>query len=159
MLFASFVRFLKKRGKSPEDADDLTQEAFLRLEQYCRRGHEVACPEAFLRSTVMNLMVSEYRQERRYLQGRIELDGTLCDPAPTPDEVLAAEQRLKQVQEILDGLGQRTREVYFLHRIGGFSYADIAKRFNCSVSMIEKHIARASTAITYERCHGKLREK
>lgn len=75
MLFASFVRFLKKRGKSPEDADDLTQEAFLRLEQYCRRGHEVACPEAFLRSTVMNLMVSEYRQERRYLQGRIELDG------------------------------------------------------------------------------------
>lgn len=158
-LLADFKKSLTKRGKSREDAEDLIQEAFLRLEQYCQRGHQVECPEAFLRRTTRNLAVSEHRHERRYLEGRIGLEDALADPAPTPDEVFAAEQRLKQVQAILDRLGPRTRDAYFMHRLGGFSYADIASRFNCSVSMVEKHIASAATAITYERCHGKLREE
>ena len=157
-LLTDFKRFLKTRGKSPEDAEDLIQEAFLRLEQYCRQGKEIECAEAFLRRTVLNLAVSEHRHEARFRQGRIELDPGLVDPHPTPDEVLQAEQRLIQMKDILDAVSPRTREAYFLHRLGGFSYADIAQRLNCSVSMVEKHIARAYTAITYARCHGTLKE-
>ncbi len=155
-----FKTFLKGRGKTREDAEDLIQEAFLRLESYCRQGNTVENAEAFLMRTVLNLSISEHRHEHRYLEGKTSLDcEPLCDPAPTPDEVFSAEQRLNQIQSILDRLGPRTREVFFLHRLGGFSYAEIAKRFNCSVSMIEKHIASAATAIAYERYHGNLRDK
>jgi RNA polymerase sigma-70 factor (ECF subfamily) len=152
-----FKRFLKARGKRREDAEDLIQEAFLRLEKYCQQGNTVENAEAFLTRTMLNLSVSDHRHERPYLEGRTSLDSEiLCDPAPTPDEVFAAEQRLQQIQAILDRVSQRTREAYFLHRLGGFSYAEIAKRFNCSVSLIEKHIASAATAIAHERYHGKL---
>jgi len=157
--FVYFSKYLKGRGKTREEAEDLIQEAFARLEQYCRGGREVENTEAFLQRTVMNLCISEYRQERRYLEGKMSLDGApMPDPTPSADEVLAAEQRLHQIQAILDALNQRTREVFFLHRLGGFSYAEIAERFHCSVSLIEKHIASAATAIAYERYHGKLRD-
>jgi RNA polymerase sigma factor (sigma-70 family) len=159
-FLASFRSYLKKRGKSREDAEDLIQEAFLRLEQYCQKGNEVDCVEAFLRRTVMNLAVSEHRSEQRFLDGKMSLDSEeLRDPSPTPDEVFAAEQRLRQLQTILDRVSRRVRDVYFMHRLGGFSYADIAARFNCSVSLVEKQIASAATAITYERLHGQLQEK
>jgi RNA polymerase sigma-70 factor (ECF subfamily) len=160
-IVANFKNFLKKRGKSPEDAEDLIQEAFLRLERYCQTGNQVECPEAFLRRTVMNLSASDHRRaENRYVNRDASVESEpICDSAPTPDEVFAAEQRLKQLETILDRVGRRAREVYFMHRLGGFSYADIAERFNCSVSLIEKDIASAQAAVTYERCHGQLKEK
>jgi RNA polymerase sigma factor (sigma-70 family) len=155
-----FRRFLKSRGKTREDAEDLIQEAFLRLERYCRQGNKVENTEAFLTRTVMNLSISEHRQENSYLEGKTSLDHEpLLDPAPSPDEVFAAEQRLKKIQTILDRVSPRTREAYFLHRLGGFSYAEIAKRFHCSVSMVEKLIASAATAIAYERHQGGLRDE
>lgn len=161
--YSSFISYfknlLKQRGKSRHDAEDLIQEAFLRLEKYCQQGHTVDNAEAFLTRTVLNLSVSEHRQEQLYRNGKMALDAEpLCDPAPTPDEVFAAEQRLYQIQTILDRVGERTREVYFLQRLGGFSYAEIAQRFNCSVSSIEKHIASATTALADERYHGNLQD-
>jgi RNA polymerase sigma-70 factor (ECF subfamily) len=51
----------------------------------------------------------------------------------------------------LDSLGRRTRDVFFLQRLYGFSYAQIAQQTGMPVSTIEKHIARAMTALLEER--------
>lgn len=156
-LFARFKSLLTRRGRSREDAEDLIQEAFLKLEQYCKRGKDVECVESFLRQTVANLSASEFRAEHPYIQGKIELDGELLrDPAPTPDEATAAQQRLEQIAKLLP---PRTRQVYFMHKFGGYGYAEIAGRLNCSISLVEKILASAVTKIAYERSHGRLREK
>lgn len=160
-LMARVTGFLvKRRGKSREDAQDLVQEAFLKMEQYCQRGNEVDCAEAFLKRTVMNLVVTEHRQEHCFIRGRTAVDGLpVIDPAPQPDEAFLSDQCLVLTEKILDRtVGSRVREIYFLHRLGGYSYADIAARYSCSVSMVEKHIANASAAITYERLYGQLRD-
>ncbi len=156
-LLVRLRTLLTKRGRSREDAEDLIQEAFLKLEQYCRHGNEVACPEAFLKQTVRNLSASHFRTEHPYIKGRIELDGGLLrDPAPTPYEVLAAQQRLEQITKILP---PRSREVYFMHKFGGFGYVEIAERLGCSLSLVEKILASAVTKIAHERKSGRLREE
>jgi RNA polymerase sigma-70 factor (ECF subfamily) len=156
-LLATLKRFLKRRGRSPEDAEDLIQEAFLRLERYCRRGQEVQCAEAFLRTTITNLAVSEFRAEHAYLKGRAPLDGELLrDPSLSPEDVYAAQQRIELLHRILP---RREREVYFMHKFGGYSYAEIADRLSCSISLVEKILAGAVTKIAYERSHGRLREE
>lgn len=155
-LLVRLRNLLTRRGRSPEDAEDLIQEAFLKLEQYCRRGKEVSCPEAFLAHTIRNLSVSQFRAQHPYINGRVELDGELLrDSAPTPEEVLAAQQRLEQIAKILPS---RTREVYFMHKFGGFGYVEIAERLNCSISLVEKILAGAVTRIAQERKSGRLRE-
>lgn len=155
-LLARLKALLTRRGRSREDAEDLIQEAFLKLEQYCRRGLEVRSVEAFLKQTVSNLSASEFRTERPYIKGRVELDDELLrDPAPSPDEVFAAEQRLEQIRKLLP---PRTRQVYFMHKFGGYGYAEIAERLGCSISLVEKILAGAVTKIAHERSHGRLRD-
>jgi DNA-directed RNA polymerase specialized sigma24 family protein len=38
-------KLLRRRGQSPEDAEDLVQEAFLRLHAFLDGGHEVHRPK------------------------------------------------------------------------------------------------------------------
>lgn len=151
--------FLRRRGQQAQETDDLIQEAFFKLERYCRNGNEVECAEAFLKSTLKNMVVTEHRKASSSFKTQVALDAALlADPSPRPDDALLSQQCLMLLQEILDRQGRKTRDMYFMHRLGGFSYADIAARFKCSVSLVEKHIANAAAAITYERLHGQLKD-
>lgn len=138
---------LRRRGQSREDAEDLIQEAFLRLHVYCQ-SQEVREQEAFLMRTMLNLSIDRHRREHRdlYVKDSPE-DLMLADLRPTPDEDLLLQQRLARVSLVLDGLPPRTREIFIMHRIEGYGCAQIATTFGISLSAIEKHIARAVLAL------------
>jgi RNA polymerase sigma factor (sigma-70 family) len=158
-IIGKLTGYLRRRGKSTEETEDLIQEAFCKLERYCQSGNEVECAEAFLKSTLKNMVVTEHRKASPHFRTKVSLEAALlADPSPRPDDALLSQQCLLLLQEILDRLGRKTRDMYFMHRLGGFSYADIAARFRCSVSLVEKHIANAAAAITYERLHGQLKD-
>lgn len=151
----AYLRRLKKRlhrqGSSLSDAEDLIQEAFVRMQAYCNEGGEIREPEAFLARTARRLSLNARRDRHDELyvaQSAEELP--LMDLGPTPDEVLAADECLKRMTAVLDAVNPRTREVFFLHRLEGLSYAQIARQMGISVSAIEKHVARAAAALTEE---------
>jgi RNA polymerase sigma factor (sigma-70 family) len=56
---------------------------------------------------------------------------------------LAAEECLKRMSVALSAVSGRTRDVFFMHRLDGLSYSQIATRLGVSVSAIEKHMASA----------------
>lgn len=139
--------FLRRHGRSRDDADDLIQEAFLRLHLYCQ-DEEVQKQHAFLTRTVLNLSVDLHRKEHRDLYSEEPLESLLLvDIRPTPDEDFAAAERLAKVAAVLDTLGPRTREIFLMHRVEGCGCAHIAQHFGISLSAVEKHIARAVLAL------------
>jgi RNA polymerase sigma factor (sigma-70 family) len=144
ILLTKLRRLLISRGRTRDDTDDLIQEAFLRLEIYCR-DHQVRHREAFLVRTALNLSVDERRSARvRSIVAESIEALPLIDPRPTPDEVLAAQQRLQRMKRGLLTLSPRVREVFLMNRIEGYSYAQIAQRLGITESAVEKHIAKAS---------------
>lgn len=154
--FAAYLRRLKTvlrhRGASPEHAEDLVQEAVLRLHVYTRNTGPVVDREAFLMRTVLNLAVDAHRRGHldRYEEESVETL-RLADLGPSPDEVLAAEQRLLHYGAALERVSWRTREVFFMHRLQGFTHAEIAKQLGISVSAVEKHVASAVTVLAIVR--------
>lgn len=138
-------RFLLRRGNTGADADDLVQEAFLRMQEYCAKGREVRQPEAFLIRTAQRLAMNAHRDAHRHLYAdeNVEEITHLVDTNPTPDEVLASVQCLERMRRALDAVSHKTREVFFMHRLDGMSYAQIAEHMGVSVSAIEKHMANA----------------
>jgi RNA polymerase sigma-70 factor (ECF subfamily) len=144
--------YLRRRGNTREDAEDLVQEAFLRLELYCREGHKVLQPEAFLMRTAINLSVSRYRHDQRSPVRSQTVPLQLIGLADaSPDEVFQAEERLEHIRRVLDAVSRRTRDIFLLHRIGGFSYAEIAQQMAISVSAVEKHVASAAATLAVDR--------
>ena len=149
-------QLLRRRGQSPEDAEDLVQEAFLRLQTFLNEGHEVQRPEAFLVRTALNLAVDASRRARREHRDQFEPQSieelSLVDLSPSPEEMFSAEKRLLQIRQVLDSkVSVQTREVFFLHRLEGFTHDEIAARLNINVRAVETHIARAVTVIWMER--------
>lgn len=137
-------RLLKSRGRSPHDIDDLMQEAFLRLQVYCRE-HSVQNEEAFLVTTVLNLSAEQARRASRVHLSTAEDELiNIMDPAPDVHEILAGQQRLRRLMLGLQRLPPRSREVFLLNRSEGLSYIQIASQLDISLSMVEKHIARAA---------------
>jgi RNA polymerase sigma-70 factor (ECF subfamily) len=148
----SLRKLLCRRGATPEQAEDLVQEAVLRLHAYTHEGGQVHNQEAFLTRTALNLAVDQHRHARQdcYESEPVE-NLELPDLAPAPDEVFAAEQRLNKMRAALDRANPRTREVFFMHRLYGFSHAEIARRVSISISAVEKHVASAVTVLALER--------
>jgi RNA polymerase sigma factor (sigma-70 family) len=152
---AAFVthlrRLLRRRGETRERAEDLVQEAYLRMQMYCKEGHEVREPEAFLARTALNLAVDMRRHDHRTSRVAEARRLELTELAPPLDEILAFEERLLGVLRRLDRVSRRTREVFVMHRVQGFSYQEIADRLSISVSTVEKHIASAVALLAIER--------
>jgi RNA polymerase sigma factor (sigma-70 family) len=140
-------RLLRSRGRARDEIDDLIQDAFVRLQTYCR-DREIVTPEAFLVRTALNLMIDARRKvdTSPRIQGGVE-SLVLVDPHPTPDEVLIGEERLKELNIGIEALSPRAREVFLLYRLEGYSYAQIAEQLGLSISTVEKHIAKASLSL------------
>ena len=147
--FRRLQRLLLRRGRTHHEAEDLIQEAFLRMQEYCERGGQVQKPEGFLVRTVLRLAINARRDEHRelYTTEQVEELTFLLDTQPTPDEVLAGDECLRRMNAALENAGRRTREIFLLHRVDGYSYAQIAQRTGLSISSIEKQIASALAAL------------
>lgn len=147
--FRRVRQMLLRRGTSAAEAEDLIQEAFLKMQEYCQKGGEIQQPEAFLVRTALRLRINARRDQHRdiYVEEDIDELALIIDTGPAPDEVIAAEECLKRMSGALDAVGRRTRDVFFMHRLDGFTYSEIARRLGISVSAIEKHMASALVAL------------
>ncbi|HEY0686151.1 MAG TPA: sigma-70 family RNA polymerase sigma factor [Steroidobacter sp.] len=147
-LLFKLRRLLRSRGRTVDDTDDLIQEAFLRLQLYCR-DHAVEKKEAFLVRTALNLSTDQARRDQRapLQQGLLE-EIVLIDPYPSPDEVYASQKRLLRWKQGVAALSPRRREVFLLNRVEGYSFPQIADRLGITLSMVEKHAAKAVLFLT-----------
>jgi RNA polymerase sigma-70 factor (ECF subfamily) len=141
-------RLLRHRGQTREDAEDVIQDAFLRLQVYYQQGGEVREPEAFLVRTAMRLAINSRRDTRRRVraEGRVRAL-RLIDTEPAPEDLVAAEQSVHALALKLDAVSPYTREVFLLHRVDGLSYAQISKPYGMSIKAVERRIARAMLAV------------
>lgn len=151
--FRKMRAILHRRGRKREEIEDLMQDAYVRLLEYCRKGAEVREPEALLVRTVQRLSLNFDRDEHRdlYASSPVESLQHLIDPEPDALEFLEAQQCLDKATRALDAVSRRTRDVFFMHRLGGLTYAQIAQQTGMPISTVEKHIARAMTILLEER--------
>jgi len=145
-------RILRGRGRTREETEDLIQETFIRVKRFLDEGGEVREPQAFMVTTALNLSRDAREREHRELYSPKTLEDLvqLPDGRPTPDEVLAAQQRLIRLSNALNRAGPRAREVFLMSRVHGMTYPQIASHFKLSVSAIEKYMARALVVLGEE---------
>lgn len=132
-----------RRGVQADDAEDVVQEAFARLEAYTR-AHEVRSKEAFLVTAATNIVRDMARRRRVEPFGDTSHDLELFpDGTPGPDEIARAQERLRRAEAGLARLDPQVRRVLIAQRLEGRSFSEIAASEGLSVSAVEKQVARA----------------
>ena len=141
------VRFVAGRLRCRATAEDLVQEAYVRLLQLTER---LQSPRAFLFRTVANLALNHRRDERRRAELRREVIEPHLDGADfvTPDRNAFATEQLSLVAQVFATLPARTREVFMLNRFEGLNQREVAERLGISLTVVEKHMSRAVLRLT-----------
>jgi RNA polymerase sigma factor (sigma-70 family) len=138
---------LMRRGRSEHDAEDLLQEAWVRLACY-EREQPVEKPEAFLMRAALNLSIDAHRLRQSHGEEVVLEDVVLVDTSPSAEAMLLAKERIARLGICLGRLTEKTRTIFLAHRIEGMSYKDIAREHNLAVSTVERHIAKATLLLT-----------
>ena len=148
VLVDELASWLAKRVRCNEDANDLAQEAFLRMHKF-QQSRELDNVRAFLFKTANNLAVDQLRRAKvhdRYLSTEMlpeHSDEEDDKFAPSAERTVSAEQELDKIYEILDQMPPKVRRAFVLHRGKDMSYSEIADEMGVSNSMVEKYIIEA----------------
>ena len=143
----ALLRFISRQNVSPEEAKEIVQETYCRLQQI-PQVETLESPRGYLFRTAINLARDTKRQRRRRQHDMSSGSeaGTPEDvpsEAPTAYQVLKGEQELAIIRQAIAELNPTCRQVFILHRFGNATYGQIAERLGVSVSMIEKHVSAA----------------
>lgn len=150
------VRFFLRRLDSAAEAEDLTQEVFLKLVRHSEVRPLVEA-EPYIFKVALNVLRDRQRRYKvRNGAANMALPAESFEegleaPIPpglieeiAPERVLLGREALLAVVAALAELSDTTRDVFVLHRLEKVKQSDIAAMFNLSVSAIEKHIVRAA---------------
>jgi RNA polymerase sigma factor (sigma-70 family) len=138
---------LRRRGNSVQDAEDLVQEAWVRLARYLRE-QVVDQPEAFLMRTALNLSIDAHRARMTRGDEVLAEDVVIIDLAPTAEAAILAKERVARLYEGVSRLSETTRAIFLSHRLDGLTYGEIARARGVNVSTVHTHIAKATLALT-----------
>lgn len=133
-------------GSGPPDPDDIVQSTF---EKYAKLGDTagISDPKRFLLSSARNYALDLCRRQTvrtKYAQILSREDEKSDDL--DAERVLIAKQRWAVLEEAIQKLDERPREMLIMNRIHGLSFVDIARQKGCSPSAVKKTVARALVA-------------
>lgn len=125
------------------DAEDMTQEAFVRLWQSADRYEPNAKLMTYLYRITANLCLDARR--RRARRPQTEWDDQMNTPSPSPDpgQVLEGGEVADRIARAVADLPERQRLAVIFLRYEGLNYRQIADTMDLSVSAADSLIARA----------------
>lgn len=141
-VYPSLFRYCQRMTGDPDQADDLAQEAFLRLMDREVRGSEPSL-RSWLFRVATNLARDGFRTRRTRERRTRVLAGEMGERRdPGPGRALERQETVDAVREALEGLKPRDREMLLL-RQEGFSYREIAELVEVAPGSVGSLLARA----------------
>jgi RNA polymerase sigma-70 factor (ECF subfamily) len=144
---SELLRFMLVRGCNPAEVEDMLQDLWVKLASV--GTGPVSNPRAYLYQMANNLLHDDRRGRRRrqerddhWTRNRSGFD-LESDAGPSPEEDAIARDELKQVNEAIALMPNRTAQILKMYRLDGLSQKAIANSLDLSLSAVEKHLQRA----------------
>ncbi len=134
------------------EAEELTQEIYLKLWQNLERYRPGSSFMAWAWRVARNLLVDSYRRSRRERQ-QAWLDPEILDRLPGPEDPHAAaeyRQQLAIVAQALRRLDEELAELVLLRDFAGWSYQEIATALDLPLGTVKSRLNRARLLLAEE---------
>jgi RNA polymerase sigma-70 factor (ECF subfamily) len=133
-------RFLRRMGARAADAEDMTQQVFLRVLAALPAYEERQLEKAWVFRIARNVRTDHFRAEaRRPLREPL-------DELPRAAAPVELSTRL-DIDAALASLGEAEREAFLLREVGGLGYSEIAASTGATADSVRNRIHRARVAL------------
>lgn len=151
VLYKKYCKKVYKFGysilKSTEEAENLMQDVFLSLWENRHKVEKDSSIKSYVFTITYNSAISTLRKKVRESEF-VEYLKSLQEIREEPvDAGLEYKELTNKLENIINELPRRQKEIYLMHRIEGLKYIEIAKLLNISVNTIENHMSRALKTI------------
>ncbi|TDE00594.1 RNA polymerase sigma-70 factor [Jiangella asiatica] len=138
---------------SVSEAEDVVQEAFLRLHQTLRRDERIASPRAYIATLVTRLAIDQLRSARarreRYA-GEWIPEPLVTDPSPA-DHAETADSLSLAFLVLLENLTPQQRAAFLLREVFEYPYPEVAEIIGTNVDSTRHLVARARDHVQERR--------
>jgi RNA polymerase sigma-70 factor, ECF subfamily len=144
-LFGIIGRILPRS----ELAEDALQETFMRIWQRAGTYDErIASPMAWMATVARNQAIDLRRRSAEKLAASSEeLDESLADLGPDPEELAGQAGELRQLQDCMKRLPDERQQMVLLAYRQGFSREELAMRFKRPVTTVKTLLRRSLIAL------------
>lgn len=140
---------------NPDDALELSQEAFFNAWRGLGRFQEESAFSTWLYRLASNVCIDFLRREkrRRGASPSVSLDDEenhtreIPDQRYSPQEQMEQEERRRLIQQGLDAISPEHRQVLLLREMERLSYGEIARILDLEEGTVKSRIARARLAL------------
>lgn len=141
-----------------EEAEDVAQEAFLRLHRALPGFRGESRVSTWLYRTVTRLAIDQMRREklkRRLFFSRRDDDDLdpvelASDPRDNPERDLNSKQAMRRLRRVLGSLSPRQRAIFTLRHYEGLPLREIADLLDLEEGTVKTHLHRAVTTLRSE---------
>jgi len=151
---ASFAIAYRMLG-SVADAEDVVQEALLRIDRALEEGEEIASPRAYIGTVTSRLAIDELRSARARREtytGEWLPEPLLTDPAEEPAaQTEMADSLSIAFLHLLESLTPEQRAALLLHDVFGYGYDEVAELVETSEANARQLASRARARVAEGR--------
>lgn len=139
----ALMAFFSRRAASHAEAEDMTQEVFIRLAQ--SKVEAIESTEAFIFRIAGNLLRDGWRRDRvrKAYRTFAEQDRDAEVDLLDPHRIVAARETVETLWAAIQALPEPTQQIFILYRVENVHKQTIADNFGFHVRTVEKHITRA----------------
>lgn len=139
--------YIRSRVGSPELADDLLQQTFLRLLQRANWA-TVENPKAYLKTAARNVLADYYKLKSvSFSAAGVQYSEQLdTDETWGPARLLQSHQEIECLTAALEALSLTVRRAFVLCRFFGHTHAEAGEMLGLSPRTVEKHVAKGLAA-------------
>jgi len=156
IIFSSFFKshvkalrnFLFYKFGNKDQAEDVAQEAFLKLWQNCS-SVPIEKAKSYIYTIANNSTLNEIAHQKvvlRYEKNFANLDRT----NESPEFILEEKQFQDKLLKAIENLNEKQRVAFLMHRIDKKKYSEIAEALNISIKAVEKRIHLALLSLRKE---------
>lgn len=134
--------YLLMLGLHPPQAQEATQEVFLRLYVTMKKGEEIRNHRAWVFRVAHNLGLKVRSRQSTQIPFDPELEARLRDPQGDHEQSLLERERMIRLYKAIEGLSDQQRRCLFL-RMEGLRYPEIGEALGISASSVGEFLRRA----------------
>ena len=147
LIFRSFhpplILFANKFTKDPDASADIVHQVFINLWEKRDTIEPDKQIKSYLFTSVHNRCLNFLRDNKKFVQQDLPADSAALSHYVEDPDRMEEEELRERIDNAIQELPEKTREVFILSRFEELKYIEIAERLDISVKTVENQMGRA----------------